>query len=275
MQNISEKLINYMQCEVTTLATCWQLKLRDGAVLGFTEADFDLKIDNVVYQANTGLWSSAIESSTKLNADNLEVEGLLESEFITEQDILAGRYDHAEVAVFMVNYLDVSAGKLQLRTGWLDDVSLSGHRFYAEVRGLMQSFSKNIGELYSPQCRANFGDNRCKVDLSKYTNTGKVMQVISQSKFIDQNCNELDGYYNYGLVEFLSGENKGLRIEVKSSSRGEIELMLPLAFELKIDDEYKVIVGCDKCFNTCIQKFNNAVNFRGEPHVPQMEKLIV
>ena len=26
--------------------------------------------------------------------------------------------------------------------------------------------------------------------------------------------------------------------------------------------------GCDKRFATCVSRFNNAANFRGEPHLP-------
>ncbi|XVN43247.1 MAG: phage BR0599 family protein [Candidatus Rickettsia vulgarisii] len=30
----------------------------------------------------------------------------------------------------------------------------------------------------------------------------------------------------------------------------------------------KITAGCDKKFITCCNKFNNAVNFRGEPLIP-------
>ncbi len=35
--------------------------------------------------------------------------------------------------------------------------------------------------------------------------------------------------------------------------------------------EVKIISGCDKNFITCCNKFNNAINFRGEPLIPEKD----
>ncbi|MDE5056044.1 phage BR0599 family protein [Wolbachia endosymbiont of Drosophila bicornuta] len=32
--------------------------------------------------------------------------------------------------------------------------------------------------------------------------------------------------------------------------------------------KYSILAGCDKTFPTCRSKFNNTVNFRGEPYIP-------
>jgi uncharacterized phage protein (TIGR02218 family) len=31
---------------------------------------------------------------------------------------------------------------------------------------------------------------------------------------------------------------------------------------------FSVLAGCDKAFSTCKKKFDNALNFRGFPHLP-------
>ena len=33
-------------------------------------------------------------------------------------------------------------------------------------------------------------------------------------------------------------------------------------------DDFTATAGCDKRFATCHNRFNNAVNFRGFPHIP-------
>src|SRR5262249_56713500 len=98
--------------------------------------------------------------------ENLEVEGMLSSGFITEADIMAGKYDFAEIEIFMVNYADLTQGALKLRRGWLGEVSISRQHFVAEVRGLAQRLSQTIGDLFSPSCRATLGDARCGVNLA-------------------------------------------------------------------------------------------------------------
>ena len=41
-----------------------------------------------------------------------------------------------------------------------------------------------------------------------------------------------------------------------------------------VGDTFNAIAGCDKTIGTCVAKFNNAVNFRGEPYVPGMDKML-
>jgi uncharacterized phage protein (TIGR02218 family) len=49
--------------------------------------------------------------------------------------------------------------------------------------------------------------------------------------------------------------------------------MLPISEPIQAGDKYSITAGCDKQFNTCVEKFNNAINFRGEPHIPQPERI--
>ena len=47
-----------------------------------------------------------------------------------------------------------------------------------------------------------------------------------------------------------------------------IELWQPFAHAILPGDAFTVTAGCDKQFATCQAKFDNAVNFRGFPHIP-------
>ena len=38
--------------------------------------------------------------------------------------------------------------------------------------------------------------------------------------------------------------------------------------QIEAGDTFVVTAGCDKRFDTCRARFNNAVNFRGFPHIP-------
>jgi uncharacterized phage protein (TIGR02218 family) len=42
----------------------------------------------------------------------------------------------------------------------------------------------------------------------------------------------------------------------------------------RIGDTFNAIAGCDKTIGNCAGKFGNAVNFRGEPYVPGMDKML-
>lgn len=275
MKQISTALATHIAGEVTTLATCWKLTRRDNVVFGFTDHDTDIIVDSITYKAASGFTPSAIQNTASLSVDNLDVEGMLSAGNITEADIMAGLYDFAEIEIFQVNYNDLIQGKLKLRRGWLGEVSLVKQQFVAEVRGLTQRLSQTIGELYSASCRATFADSRCKINPATYTITGMVTSYISNQEFQDSSRSETSGLYNFGKITFTSGANNGLSMEVKEfSSGGKIVLVLPMPYNIIISDSYSMTQGCDKTLTTCVNQYNNVINFRGEPHVPGLDSML-
>ncbi|MDF3048232.1 MAG: hypothetical protein K0R73_1350 [Candidatus Midichloriaceae bacterium] len=258
-----------IKAEVLTLTTCWKVKLRSGEVLGFTEAEKDLTIDGVLYHAKGGFSRSAIESDTTLAPDNLEAEGVIDHDIINHEDLLSGKFDHAKVSIFLVDVTHPESGKLQLRTGFLGEVTLNDSGFTAEIRGLLQAFSQTIGELYSPQCRAQLGDARCKIDLKSKCQKGKIQKVISTDAFIST-LPEADGYYKYGKIKF----NCGFETEVIEHLNNKIILAECPPTGLRANLKFEIYTGCDRALPSCINKFQNAINFRGEPFINEVERLL-
>jgi hypothetical protein len=64
-------------------------------------------------------------------------------------------------------------------------VELKDTVFRAELRGLSQALSQQIVELYTPDCRADLGDARCKVNLAALTVTGAITAVTDRRSFAD------------------------------------------------------------------------------------------
>ena len=274
MRTLSAELAAHLAQEVTSLATCWKVTRRDGAVLGFTDHDANLTYQSVIYKARTGMTPTAVSTSLGLAVDNLDIEGFLNDDAITQEEVLAGKYDDAQVEVFLVNYQNLAAGKIVLTSGWMGQVTLRGQQFIAELRGISEKLQQTIGEVYTPTCRANFGDSRCKKNLSAFTVNGTVSAVASNERFRDAARIEASGYFSYGTVSFVSGANAGFKTEVREYLNGDFSLFIPTPKPLMVGDQYQAIAGCDKRLDTCIARFTNAVNFRGEPHVPGTDKLL-
>lgn len=169
MKTVSPALASHLAGAVLTMTTCWKLKRTDGLVMGFTALDQDLLFDlgdgdgTVTYRAASGFIRSNIQGMVGFAADSVDVTGVLESAAITVEDIRAGRYDFAEIKVFEVNYRDLTQGALKLRRGRVANLRAEGDTFVAQLFGLLDSYSQEIGELYSPACRADLGDARCGV----------------------------------------------------------------------------------------------------------------
>lgn len=275
MKNINAALQNHLDSEVTTLATCWKLTRTDNMVMGFTDHDQDLVVNSVTYVASSGFTPTALASDDRMGVDAFAVEGVLDSNLIAEQDIIAGLYDFAQVNVFIVNYEDPTQGSIQLRTGWLGEVRMGRERFEAELDGLMQKLDKAVGQLYSPLCRAKLGDGQCGINMAGYTVTGTLTGVMDNRVFQDSSRAEAAGYFSAGKISFTSGNNNGLSMEVKEyTADGTIKLVLPMPYTVQSGDDYTMEAGCDKRFETCKGTFSNGINFRGEPHIPGTDKML-
>jgi uncharacterized phage protein (TIGR02218 family) len=264
----------HYQSETTTVATCWKATLRNGTVYGFTDHTENITFNSVVYQADAGYTPTSIATTENLSVDNLEVVGMLSDESIADADIEAGLWDYAEIEIFEVNYKDLTQGALGKRKGWLGEVRTGRTVFTAELRGMTQKLQQNIGELYSPSCRATLGDARCGLNLTPFTFTGTVETVTSNRQFTDSGLVNADAYFDYGLITWTGGLNVGLSMEVKTYTVGAVLLQLPMPYSVQVGDSFSLVAGCGKRkIEDCKTKFNNVVNFRGEADMPGNDAL--
>lgn len=275
MKTIPAALLADYQLGTTTLATCWKITLTSGIVHAFTDCDKDLMVDGILYKASSGFSPSAFQSQTKMAVDNLQIKGVLIDEVIPAADLASGLWDFATVEMFMVNANAIGHGKDILSVGKLGQISIGTNSFESEIRGLANAYSQVVGEIYQPGCRAKLGDARCGVNLAPWTVTGTITAVAAdQLTAYDSSRAEADGYFTYGVITMTSGASSGLSMDVKSSSGATIVLQLEFANGIAIGDTYSMVAGCAKRFNDdCVGKFNNAINFRGEPHLPGTDKI--
>ena len=258
----------YLEREVTTLAWCWRLELTDGRVMGFTSCDIDLLIDGETYESCTGFAPTAVSASNDLATDNLDVDGIVSSDRITEEDIFLGVYDNAKIRIFICDY-EHPENHFILREGMVGKLTAGKTAFKAEIRGLMDVYQQQVGRTYQRKCRAQLGDAACKYDIGRDTVTGKVTAVRDDgSVFTD--VFRADDFFTYGVITFTSGLNKGAAYEVEQSAsrNGQIRLFAPPTHEVVVGDTFRIVPGCNGEPSTCKKRFHNFINFRGEPYIP-------
>lgn len=276
MRAIPALLSAHYQQGTTSLATCWRVTLQSGQVYAFTDHDNSLTVNGLKYEAGTGFLPSAIQTQSRLAVDNQNMQGFLNSDSITAEDLTAGVWDYAEVFVFSVNWRDLSQGIDIKERGRLGEVSLQRGTFTAEFRGLASAYSQPVNEVYQAGCRAQLGDARCGVNLASFTFTGTLSAVSSDGlTFTDAARTEAAGYFDGGKITMTSGASSGLSMEIKANVVGSFTLQLQLPRGAAAGDTYSMHAGCSKRFTEdCVGRFANGNNFRGEPHVPGVDQLV-
>jgi hypothetical protein len=166
MKALTPAMQAHIRQGVTTLATCMEIRRRDGKSFRFTSHDDVVTVAANDYIPYSSFERTSISTGVDLEVDQMEVHGILNSKHVNRADVAAGMFDFAEVRVFVLNYEQPDAGQIALRVGWLGEVIMAeDETFTAELRGLTQVYTYRIGAAYQPECRADLGDRKCKIAI--------------------------------------------------------------------------------------------------------------
>lgn len=272
--------------EVTTKAWLWKVTRKvDSAVFRFTDHDVDIEFppsSGNVYAAAVGYQQTVITNAADLSINNSEATGYFDADFLTAADLRAGLFDFADVEVREVNWADLTqSGMFRSRANLGEVRSTPAGIFTTELRGMTQRLAAKVGDIYTPECRVDFGSSglrQCNKDPAPFTFAETVTGAIDASNFTMTNSNIAagDGWYAYGVITWTSGANNGRSVEVKawSAETAAIALTFPMYGAIAIGDTLSIVAGCDKRHDTCRDKFNNIVNRQAEDFIPGFDALL-
>jgi uncharacterized phage protein (TIGR02218 family) len=258
----------------TTTADLLKITRKDGAIYAFTSASESVTIGGVVYASAQGLDISSLEVSAGLNVDNLELTTLDDGSTFVRSEVLAGVWRNADFVISRYNWSTPTDGVEVRMVGTVGEVHLRRGSIVAELRGLQQYLQQPIGSVSSKTCRARLGDTMCRVVLSGYTVAGTITAVASNQTFTDSSKAQAAEYFNEGILTFTSGPLIGLSSKVKTFAGGVFVLALPMLQTPVVGNTFSVIAGCQKRLSDCTGKFNNVLNFQGEPHLPGIDAMV-
>jgi uncharacterized phage protein (TIGR02218 family) len=223
-----------------------------------------------------------IVRSAGLKPDNAELTHILSSSGVSEADILGGRWDYARFEFMTVNYLDLTMGVAQRMVGRFGEFKIDNGRFQAELRSLSQPLSQDIGDLVGSLCSVRrLGDLRCGLPMDSYTHETSVASASGLELTVSLSPAKADGYFEYGLVWFRTGENKLYEREIKTNVGNVLTLQRPFPFTPQAGDFVTVVAGCNRTLAKCKTFVNanepsgtNVENFGASPHVPGNSKLL-
>ena len=274
MKALPEGLARHLASGATTLCWCWRLTRRDGVRLGFTDHDRALAFDGTRFDAVAGFDAGDISESIGLSVDNLDVGGAITSERLTETDLGSGLYDDARVEIFRVNW-QAPDQRVLMRAGSLGEVRRAGKAFTAEIRGISHYLQQPKGRLFQYACDTDLGSRACGIDLTSpaYRATAVVEAVgAAQALRVTLSGTYQAGWFARGLATVTRGAAAGFATEIRAHTVDGAGVRLTLwelpGAGIAAGDALVVTAGCDKQFETCRDRFRNALNFRGFPHMP-------
>ncbi|WP_194966896.1 DUF2163 domain-containing protein [Rickettsia endosymbiont of Cardiosporidium cionae] len=161
-----------------------------------------------------------------------------------------------------------------IKQGIFGKIKISNKKFIIEVHSKIDNLKWQIGNVFSPTCRTIFGNKKCGINVQKYTHISVIDRIINNVVIFSKSLeNFANGYFDFGKIIFYTA-NDTKQYKVKEFSAGYITLSDSLIKNITVGSKFEIAAGCNKEFATCRTKFNNALNFRGEPHIPSAIKLV-
>ena len=256
--------------ELTSMAMCWRVERGDGAGLALTNHDEAILSDGALHSPEPGMIPAAVTRRLGLEPHSAEIAGALTSDALEASDLGLGRWDGARVTLTAIDWADPSNDAIQLIAGELGAISSRDGEFSAELRGAATRLGEPVCPATSAECRAQFGDKACRVDLAGRSVVARVVSVEGAQLTVDAT---VDDRYALGRLRYLSGANSGLASVIMAAAGSAVSVRdLPRA-PVEPGCRIELREGCDKRLETCRDRFGNAVNFRGEPHLPGADLL--
>ena len=252
------------QGTLSALAFCWTVERGDGAGIALTSHDRPLTVNGTLHEPSCGISPAAVSRSVGLKHEPAEVRGSLGDGGLGDDDLVSGRWRGARTRLTAVSWSDETE-VADLFQGELGEVSLSDREFSAELVGPTAKLSVPACPVTSPECRASFGDRSCRVDLRGRSMRAAIIESGTEGLRLDRAIPEA---YRWGRLRYLSGANCGLSSAIISVSGDSIQLREMPRGDIGAAEAVDLIEGCDRRFATCADRFGNAANFRGEPHLP-------
>lgn len=284
MKTIPSGLLTHYQSGSMKLAVATRITRSDGVVVAMTSHERNQTIDGVDYLATHGMEASQVITTAGLAVDNLEMRTLDDGTIFDRADVLAGRWNGARFLIFRYCWADISLGVEYLMAGVFGNVTLQQGSIVSELRGIQQYLQQAVSNVTTKTCRARLADyptpngkNLCGLSASDLIETGTVSAVTSRAVFTASGIANggTDDYYGEGILTWDTGLNAGLSQKIRTQTSASLfTLILPMKKDVQVGDTFTVIAGCrGRLQEDCRDKFDNVLNFQGEPHLPGVDAL--
>jgi uncharacterized phage protein (TIGR02218 family) len=255
--------------EALSLVYCFLLQLRTGEQFFYTEGSQSVTVEGSLYRADPGITVSSIRDGDDAAAQTGTIEIGYSDDGVTEELVRKGGLDGATFNLGMADYRDRTIPFIEIFSGHVDRVTASNpYSCSVDLTG-WQVKTVNLPGVYSLKCRNVFCDKGCTLDINDHKHPFTMLgdSTDSMTFRIDQAIPE--GLLKLGTCEWQTGRNAGVRSSIAFNSGDQVKLMSPTPYVPVAGDTGVLTDGCDFYADTCQNTYNNLVNMKAEPAVPQ------
>lgn len=271
MRTVPFSLQTSLNQRLTFLARLWSIERLDGVWIRLTDHDEDITYGGNVYKSAQGFTASAVFSVSGIGTAGVNFGVILGVDGINEDELMSGQFDDAKCELHVIDWKVPTNGVLKMFAGTIENVRKTDAGWAEiEVSGLERKGRLIENDVYSASCRADFGDERCKVDIEALKVTFIVTEVTTSNRFKAAELDQDDDYWNLGVVRWLTGDNENFSSEVADSDQSLTMVALTFAtpFAIQVGDTGEIWPGCDKLWTGGCVRWDNRLNFRGEIFAP-------
>jgi uncharacterized phage protein (TIGR02218 family) len=279
-KDVPSSLLTHYALGSTTVAHALFIEREDGETFGFTDHDANDEIDGFVYQCDDpGLTLNEFVIAAGCDVGNTEVRVLQSYEVFTELDLIEHKWRNARFLLFRYNHQQSPAitDIDECLAGVFGEIEYGEAELKIELHDLRRFLNHPVGSARSKTCRYRLGSTSmgtgglCMKDISAppFTFPFEVTHQGANTRlsFRDDTLAHAADWVGEGSVTFDSGVLAGITKKVHAyDANGTFHMYLPAALPIEVGVTGTAVVGCrHRRTEDCFTKFENVVNFGGEP----------
>jgi uncharacterized phage protein (TIGR02218 family) len=262
---------NFFPLNITAAAVGFPARLctitrKDGNIYRIAESDEPITISSVTWNVVAGLQISAVKHTNNGEMPSAQITAVHNrGTLFDSNDIDVGLFDAAAVQIYIVDRMNLATPKL-LFTGSVGNITYDvENQLVLDIQGATAFGKILMTQKRSPMCRTDLYSELCGVNPDSYKIVTTIGEVLDSYNFTVGSVAQPDGWFTQGVLQLDSGTSLEIANWVQSSST--ITTYLPSARLVRAGQGVTLWPGCDKTMSaTGCGKYNNWLNFQGEPH---------
>lgn len=250
--------------------------------LHFTNFDHDIIFDGNVFLANKiVITRESMKLVLGVEVDPLQIKLSAPSDYTVFSGVnlsaalTAGVFDGARVKLqkAFINDDTSVAGAIHMFSGRVSETTISRLDIDMTIKSDLELLNIQMPRsLYQPSCVHTLFNADCALNKPDYVESS----VVGSSAINSINCvlSNPAGYYDLGVVVFTSGVLNNQSKTIKSWDGSKLTFLNLIGQLPAINDTFIVYPGCNKTIDTCKNKYDNLVHFKGFPYIPSPEVAI-